>query len=417
VPIIGAVFWMRRGLAVTAAVAFLLPVVPGVAEAAPSQCAKTGGITAEEPWPRAMLAPDTVWPFTLGGGTTVAVLSTGVDRTTLQLRGRVLPGYDAVADRAGADSDCTGTGTQVAGVIVAQPTADNGVVGLAPKTTILPVRVVPDLNSGDDAALPAPLARGVAWASSHGADVIVVAAPVFKDDQAVQLAVADAVKRRVVVVAAVGDLGSPQDGDPTPFPAAYPDVVGVGAIGANGQVWEKSQHGTYVDLVAPGAAVPTVQRGRGLVVADGTAIAAGFVGGAAALVVSKRGDLVGPGIAKALLATASPAPSGSFYGAGVVNPYGAVTQNAAVASARPLPVVAGVPFRTDDSARRRERIALAAAALAALAVVAALLFTAAARRGRRQKWAPRLAPPAAGSEEPAEPGPPVMLLDEPSDSR
>jgi membrane-anchored mycosin MYCP len=107
------------------------------------------------------------------------------------------------------------------------------------------------------------------WASEHGADVIVIAAPVGKDDDAVRLAVTEAGKRGAVVVAAVGDQGGTNGTNPTPYPADYPGVLGVGAIGSTGQVWENSQKGDYVDLVAPGEAVPTVQRGSGLVEGHG----------------------------------------------------------------------------------------------------------------------------------------------------
>jgi membrane-anchored mycosin MYCP len=413
---------MMQVLVAVVAVAFAGPVAAVPAEAAPArlakdQCAQPGNVTADAPWPRSMLAPDSVWRFTRGGGTVVAVLSTGVDATAPQLRGRVLGGYDAVANKNGADSDCTGTGTQVAGVIAAQSSVDNGVVGLAPNTKIEPIRVVADDDSGDAVPQPGPLARGVVWAYQHGVDVIVIATPVGKNDEDVRLAVTEATTRGVVVVAAAGDQGGPDGTDPTPYPAAYPGVLGVGAIGSTGQAWENSQRGDYVDVVAPGEAVPTVQRGGGLVAADGTAIAAGYVGAAAALVRSKRGDLIGAAIGKALIATASPAPLGPAYGAGVVNPYAAVTENAVAVSARPLPAVVGVRPGNDSVARRRKDLALAGAGLAALAVVAALLFAGAARRGRRQSWRPGLAAAPPGAAEPAEPGPPLMLLDEPTESR
>ncbi len=392
--------------------------VPAVGPArAPGQdCAEGEEIDAAAPWPRGMLAYEAVWPFTRGNGVTVAVLSTGVDASQPQLRGRVRDGFDAVAGSGNADRDCTGTGTQVAGIVAAQPSVTSGVVGLAPRASILPVRVVADDPFSTEEARPGPLARGLTWAAGRGADVIVVAAPVRADDRKVREAVADAVTRGITVVAAAGDLGGPDGGNPASYPAAYPDVLGVGALGPDARAWPDSQRGQHVDLVAPGVAVPTVQRGEGLVQADGTAVAAGHVAAAAALVRSKRGDLVGRDIAAALVATASPAPRGPAYGAGVVNPYAAVTDQRVAPSARPLPAVAAAPLPDDADQRRRRNLALAGAGLAALAVVSVLVATAAARRGRRQRWRPGLATDAPSPDEPLEPGPPVMLLDDPADA-
>ena len=270
------------------------PVDPARALAAPGdRCAQPGDTGSDIPWPHTMLALDSVWPFTRGGGTTVAVLSTGVDADQPRLRGHVLDGFDAMAGAGPADSDCTGTGTQVAGVIAAQAPIGNGggVTAVAPATRILPVRVIADDPVGTAPAAPAALARGITWSAEHDADVIVVATPVYRGTDDLRDAVAGALTRGTVVVAAVGDLDG--DGPATPYPAGYPGVLGVGAVGPDGLVWAKSRAGDFVDLVAPGVAVSTVQRGSGLVRVDGTAVAAGFVGGVAALVRAKRGNVLG----------------------------------------------------------------------------------------------------------------------------
>lgn len=388
---------------------------PGVAwiatpAAAAPLCTKPGTLTNAASWPRTMLAADSVWPFTEGGGELVAVLSTGVDAGQPQLRGHVRPGFDAVAGGGAADRDCTGTGTQVAGVVAARPSGSGGMVGLAPGADVLPVRVVPDANAGNAQPQPGPLARGVTWAAQHGADVIVVASPVHTDSPAVRDAVASAVQRGVVVVAAAGDEGGPDDTNPTPYPAAYPAVLGVGAISADGTLAPTSQRGDYVDLVAPGVAVPTLQRGGGLVAADGSAIAAGFAGAAAALVLAKRGGLLGKEVDGLLTSTAGATAAGPGFGAGVVNPYAAVTNHGSATSARPLPGVAAAPPAARDTGRARLWISLIGAGVALLAVVAALVLAAAIRRGRRQRWHPMTADQPPRPDEPLEPGPPILLL-------
>jgi hypothetical protein len=389
---------------------------PAPAAAAPAQnCAEPDEGGTGPPWPLATLAAADVWPFTRGGGATVAVLSTGVDGTQPQLRGRVLPGFDAVDGNGAADSDCTGTGTQVAGVIAAQPSA--GVTGLAPRAMIQPVRVVADVPQREVTATAAPLARGIRYAATNGADVIVVATPVYRNDPQVREAVADALARGVVLVAAAGDAGAPDETNPTPYPAAYDGVLGVGAADPEGRAWADSQRGSYVDLVAPGVAVPTVQRGTGLVQGEGTAIAAGYTGAAAALVRAKRGDLLATQITRMLVATASPTARGEAYGAGMVNPYAAVTDQIVPPSGRALPAVVAAPPPDTAAERQRRNLALLGTLLAACTVIGVLLVAAAVRRSRRQHWRPGLSPRPPVVDEPVEPGPPVMLLDEPTHSR
>jgi hypothetical protein len=401
--------------AVAAGPARVVGAAAPAARLAPGEnCAEPGPAQVAPSWPQAMLAPEQVWPLTRGGEVTVAILSTGVDAGRPQLRGRVLPGFDAVAGNGSADGDCTGTGTQIAGVVAAEPAGAGDVTGLAPRARILPVRVVADDPVRTAQADPAPLARGITWAVDQQADVIVAAAPVRRDDPAVRAAVRRAVGRGVVIVAAVGDLGGPDEDNPTPYPAAYPDVVGVGAVDPGGQAWTNSQRGPWVDLTAPGVAVPTLQRGGGFTEVTGTGIAAGFAGAAAALVRGKRRGLSGREIGRALIATASPTAAGPAYGAGVVNPYAAVTDRLVAPSARPLPAVQPVAPAESAGWLRRRNLALAGAGLAVAAVAAMLVMASALRRARRRRsWRPAVAAPLPAATEPPEPGPPLMLLDDP----
>jgi membrane-anchored mycosin MYCP len=386
----------------------------GAGSVAPGQnCAEPGADRIDGSWARVMLQADAVRALEDGGATRVAVLSTGVDQGQPQLDGRVLDGADTVDNAGGADQDCTGTGTQVAGTISGRPNGgDSDAAGLSPGSTILPVRVMPDDPAGSEPT-PDTLARGILTAVQNDADVIVVAAPVYRDDRDLETAVETALAQNVVIVAAAGDLGSRDDGNPDPYPASYPGVIGVGALDENGQIWPKSQFGEYVDLVAPGVAVPTLQTGRGVIEADGTAIAAGFVGAAAALLRARDRDLPPAEVTRRLTATTSPSPSGPAFGAGVVSPYAALTAQVVDTNARALPALEPAPAPDNTTELRRRAIAVNAA-LAAAALVAALLLAAAAvRRSRRRTWRPGWSPHLQTPPEPLEPGPPIMLLDTP----
>jgi hypothetical protein len=410
VPVLGVPV---HGAPVRAAPVRGVPVPAAPVLGAPGQnCAQPGQDRVNGSWAQVMLRADAIRALEDGGPTRVAVLSTGVDSGQPQLDGRVLAGADTVDNAGGADQDCTGTGTQVAGVISGRP-GDGDAAGLSPGATIFPVRVMPDDPAGS-APTAGSLARGILTAVQNDADVVVVAAPVHQDDRTLETAVETALAQDVVVVAAVGDLGSRDDGNPDPYPASYPGVIGVGAIDQNGQIWPKSQFGKYVDLVAPGAAVPTLQTGRGVVEVDGTAIAAGFVGAAAALLRARDPDLPPAEVTRRLIATASPTPAGPAFGAGVVNPYAALTARVVDTDARSLPALEPAPVPDVTTELRRRAIAVSVAVAAAVLVTVLLLGAAAVRRSRRRTWRPGLSPRLPTPPEPLEPGPPPMLLDTPS---
>jgi hypothetical protein len=395
---------LRRLSLVLVAAAGLLSAptlaTPAYAQAA-VECAKPGSIVAAVPWAQRMLAPDRVWPFTTGVGVVVAVLDSGVDAKHPQLRDAVTAGFDALANAGRADDDCAGTGTQVAGVIAARRTQGIGLAGIAPGAKIMPVRVIDGTSSVVSTTV---LARGIKWAVDNGANVIVVSVTGAADSTDLRDAVAHAIDRRVAVVAAVGD-----DRAPSRYPATYPDVVGVGAIDVSG-AWSGSATGSFVNVVAPGAAVETTQRGQGHVEVDGTGVAAGFVGATAALVRARRSTLTAGDIAYVLRTTATPAPEGPGsvrYGGGVLNPYAAV--NEPVTDRTPIaPLVGPSQLVAQPSAGSHDRdLALAGAVAAALLVLAAVGVAVALPRGRRRFWRAGLAspPPPPASTEPAPPAP------------
>jgi membrane-anchored mycosin MYCP len=403
---------LMRGLAVAAALAAAVP--PAVLGSAPAasaapECAQAGQDFPGIPWQQQLLAPDRVRSFSRGTGVTVAVLASGVDANQPQLHGHVAAGFDATTGTGTGNTDCVGLGTQIAGVIAAQPVNGIALVGLAPNVTILPVRVVASAFGGAAEANPAVLAKGIAWAAGHGADVIDVPLATYTDDPALRAAVADAQERGVLVVAATG---AARDASPPPYPAAYGSVLGVGAVDQNVNRYNGSPAGPWVGLVAPGAAVVTLQRDHGMIPVDGTGIASAFVAATAALVRARVGESATPDvITRRLFATATPTPGGPAFGHGLVNPYAAVTEQLVAGTPAALPAM-GHPAGTDagDDAQRRTWAAVGVG-VGVLVVLAVLLAALAVPRGRRRAWRPALAPAPPPRPDP-EPGPPIQLFDE-----
>ncbi len=85
----------------------------------------------------------------------------------------------------------------------------------------------------------------------------------------------------------VGSAGNEPTGEPQ-YPAAYPEVIGVGALAPNGKAWERSNRGDFVDVYAPGfASLPVGYMGDPGIYA-GTSISAAFTANLIAGMLSKN---------------------------------------------------------------------------------------------------------------------------------
>ncbi|MDT0531844.1 type VII secretion-associated serine protease mycosin [Micromonospora sp. DSM 115977] len=374
---------------------------PTAARAAPGCASPLAPVrpVSARPWPQQRYAPERLAPLATGAGVTVAVVDSGVDRRHPQLAGRVLDGTDLLDPGGDGSRDCAGHGTGVASIIAAAPRDGTAFRGLAPGARILPVRVseqqvVEGRESGRTVSA-GDFARAVRWAVDHDADVLNLSVVLYADDPAVRAAIGYAVDRDVVVVAAAGNLHD--GGDPRPYPAAYDGVLGVGAIGADGGRAPFSQTGPYVDLVAPGSDVLMAAPGEGHHRAEGTSYAAPFVTATAALLRQYRPELTAAQVAQRIVATADPAPGdgrGGGYGAGVLNPYRAVTETggtserarqvSALADDRAEPAVLAQRARRATARDRALLVAGASGAVVALAALLALVVP----RGARRRWRP-----------------------------
>lgn len=276
------------------------------------------------PWAQQMLMPNRLWNITRGNGVTVAVVDTGVDAKTPQLAGAVLDGKDTYAAGGGpANTDCLGHGTFVAGIIAARPAPDTGFAGVAPDSTILPIRDTVTKEGGSAGTM----ANGIRAAADAGAGIINVSASTNSDDPALRTAVSYAQQHDALVVAAAAN--NAERGNPTPYPASYPGVLAVGAIDSNSTAANFSQTGRFLGLVAPGVDVISLgPGGPGQWQQSGTSFATPFVAGTAALVRAYHPELSATEVKTRLEATATrppvPVPDAAM-GWGTINPYAAVT--------------------------------------------------------------------------------------------
>jgi membrane-anchored mycosin MYCP len=233
-----------------------------------------------------------VWPLTEGAGVTVAVIDTGVQADVPDLRGAVLPGGNATGRHTNGETDLNtdgdGHGTMMA-VLIAGQGHGTGMIGMAPEARILPVVVTK--GGSDTTSDPGTIAAGITYAANHGVQIIDVSQEHASGspsgcDPAEQAAVAYALARDVVVVAAAGDTNLTGTGPAEP--ASCAGVVAVGAVEPNRVLWPGNTHQPYLTAVNPGARLITAGRDGGLVTGvSGTRAASALAAGAIALIRSR----------------------------------------------------------------------------------------------------------------------------------
>ncbi|MET9966257.1 type VII secretion-associated serine protease mycosin [Streptomyces sp. NPDC006356] len=286
----------------------------------------------DQQWALNAFAVQDVWAESQGQGVTVAVVDSGVDASHPDLTGQVLKGKDFTGG-GNAQEDKLGHGTSMASLIAGHGHGagnSSGMMGLAPKAKILPLRTI---QTEKDANRDETWAAAVRYAVDQGAKVINLS---FGNDGGKTLsdgraAIAYAQAHDVVVVAAAGNDGSIAVEEP----AALPGVVAVGAIDEKANRWEGSNTGKGLALMAPGvevlAADPT--RSQQYSLSNGSSDATAYVSAAAALVRSKYPDLSAGQVINRLIKTATFAHHKGLkapdeeYGYGIVRPYSALTMN------------------------------------------------------------------------------------------
>lgn len=262
----------------------------------------------------AMNVPE-AWRTTMGDPrVVVAVIDSGVDHKHKDLKANLSPhGFDAYHSRKGTPAASTDTasrfggvfaslghGTHVAGIISAVGNNNVGIVGVAPKATIMPIKIFPSLlelarpkknERADDqqAVIASVVAEGIVYASEHGASVINMSLGFPHESQSLNLAVNYALQKGVTVLVAAGN--ERMEGSPVNTLAAIPGVIAVGATDEDDRQTFFSNSGKYLSVAAPGwrvlSTMPSFFNGfiaRPYQFMDGTSMACPNAAGVAALV-------------------------------------------------------------------------------------------------------------------------------------
>ncbi|WP_340558097.1 S8 family peptidase [Streptomyces sp. GSL17-111] len=234
-----------------------------------------------------------------GSGVTAYVMDTGIDYDHSEFGGRAEAGFDAVGDgRDGAD--CNGHGTHVAG------TVGGGTYGVARNVSLVSVRVLNCEGLGSTGGIIA----GLDWTARNAEKPAVLNASLGGGySYATNAAVDNLARAGVLPVVAAGNSDRNAC---SVSPAGADSAVTVGATRRDDDEAQFSNHGSCVDLYAPGVDIVSAQLGGGSVALNGTSMAAPHVAGVAALHQQESGGTSAAALARLLTRTATPDQVGNI---------------------------------------------------------------------------------------------------------
>ncbi len=243
----------------------------------------------QTPWGIQTIYNDAGIAFTSGGsGVDVAVLDTGVYKSHLDLSQRVKQCKDFTrGSLKNGCSDRHGHGTHVSGTILADAGSDGkGIWGVAPAANLFAYKVC----GNDGYCWTDNIAAAIRHAADQGAEIISLSLGGDAESTLIRDAIAYAVGKGVLVVAAAGNDG-PADGS-IDWPGADSNAVAVGAIDSSLAVPDWSSRGINngdfivesreVEFGAPGVAVESTMNNGGYAVWSGTSMATPHISGLAA---------------------------------------------------------------------------------------------------------------------------------------
>ncbi len=286
-------------------------------------------------WYLEALGMEALYAVSLGSAETrVAVIDSGIDVGHADLAEAVHAPYDAYAEdddptpnpgefcNDGTTHVCDEHGTAVSGIIAAR--ANNGVfiVGLCPRCTLVPIKLLGDGSgamSADIAAFEHAIAEDVAVINNSWG---------YTEHVAVPQPLATAIHRAAtvprgglgaVVVFAAGNDDRKIHADEL---GALEDVLCVSATDSYGNPTNYTNFGGAVDVAAPSATVTIAPNDTMITNFGGTSAAAPVVSGLAGWIVSVDPSLSSVEIGEIIIAGAVPSPLVDFDASGHNDYYG-----------------------------------------------------------------------------------------------
>ena len=217
------------------------------------------------------------WKYSQGENIKVSVIDTGCDLDHPDLKDNIIQGINFV-DLNKEPQDDNGHGSHVAGTIAASNN-QTGIVGVAPKAKIMPVKALDKKGSGtlDN------IIKGIIWSADNKADIITMSLGSPSPAKPLEDAINYAASNGCIIFCAAGNDGPDSD---IMYPAKYANTISIGAIDENLQRTDFTCSGETLDFLAPGHNILGCVPDNTYAVMSGTSMSNPFAVGCACLILS-----------------------------------------------------------------------------------------------------------------------------------
>ena len=229
------------------------------------------------PWPIKIFNIENSWKNSQGEDVKIAVIDTGCDLYHEDIKDNLIDGYNLL-DSDKDPMDDNGHGTHVSATIAASNNSV-GMVGVAPKAKIIPIKALDGDGRGDNNNV----AKAILWAVDRGSDMITMSLGSEYPHKATQQAIEYARSKNVIVFCAAGNSGIESG---IQYPAKYQHTIAIGAVNEQLEICKFSCSGPELDFLAPGHNIVSAVPGNNYSSMSGTSMATPFAVGCAALLLS-----------------------------------------------------------------------------------------------------------------------------------
>lgn len=227
----------------------------------------------------------------------IAVLDSGCDVSHRDLKDNIIGGYNFTNDYNSNPSmyiDNNGHGTHVSGIISGKNYKYE--IGIAPESKLLILKVLDSKGEGEISNLIKGIEYAINWRGTNGEKVRIInlSLGALESNEELYKIIKKAINMNISVVVSSGNDG---DGDQKTkeyrYPAAYNEVIQVGAIDFSDNVAYFSNINNEIDIYAPGVNILSTYLNDSYRILSGTSMAAPFISGSLALIIEEKEFLLG----------------------------------------------------------------------------------------------------------------------------